>query len=43
MYELPIIVSRKLTEPQPLQTARSACDELQRDLAPMGQFAGYVV
>ena len=43
MCELPIIVSRKLTEPQPLQMARSACDELQRDLASIGQFAGYVV
>ena len=41
--ELPIIVSRTLAQPQPLAAARAACDPLQRDLAAIGQFAGYVV
>lgn len=43
MFELPIIAVRPLATPQPLTAARSACDELQRDLAAIGQFAGYVV
>src|SRR5262245_53308850 len=42
-HELPIIACRKLAEPVPLAAARAACDALQRDLAPRGQFAGYVV
>ena len=42
-HELPIIACRKLAEPVPLSAARAACDALQRDLAPRGQFAGYVV
>ncbi len=41
--ELPIIVSRQLQQPLPLAAARAACDALQRDLADVGQFAGYVV
>jgi hypothetical protein len=41
--ELPIIAVRPLAEPVPIDQARAACDELQRDLAPHGQFAGYVV
>jgi hypothetical protein len=41
--ELPIIVSRQLQQPLPLAAARAACDALQRDLAEVGQFAGYVV
>lgn len=43
MFELPIIVGRKLAEPQSISNARSACDALQRDIAAIGQFAGYVV
>jgi hypothetical protein len=41
--ELPVIACRKLPQPLPLVEARAACDTLQRDLAPMRQFAGYVV
>jgi hypothetical protein len=39
----PIIAVRRLTSPLPLDQARAACDLLQRDLAPIGQFAGYIV
>jgi hypothetical protein len=39
----PIIAVRHLISPLPLDQARAACDVLQRDLAPIGQFAGYVV
>lgn len=39
----PIIAYRPLAAPTDLQTARAACDELQRELAPFGDFAGYVV
>jgi hypothetical protein len=41
--ELPVIVARPLGSPRPLAEARAACDALQRDLAEIGQFAGYVV
>jgi hypothetical protein len=41
--DLPILVSRPLDSPLPLDQARAACDALQRDLAPLGQFAGYIV
>lgn len=40
---LPIIVASPLAAPQPLADARAACDALQRDLADIGQFAGYIV
>jgi hypothetical protein len=40
---LPIIAVRPLPSSLPLDQARSACDQLQRDLAPIGQFAGYIV
>lgn len=39
----PVIVSRSLAAPVDLREARAACDKLQRDLAPIGQFAGYIV
>jgi hypothetical protein len=39
----PILVSRPLEQPLELQLARLKCDVLQRDLAPIGQFAGYIV
>ncbi len=39
----PIVATRYLDRPLDLAEARAACDVLQRDLAPLGQFAGYVV
>lgn len=42
-YKLPIIAVRKLATPLAIGDARAACDDLQRDLASIGQFAGYVV
>ena len=39
---LPIIVERRYLGDS-LAAARAACDELQAELAPLGQFAGYVV
>jgi hypothetical protein len=41
--ELPIVAVRRLDQKLPLADARAACDALQRDLAGIGQFAGYVV
>ena len=41
--DLPVLVSRPLPTPLPIDQARAACDALQRDLAPLGQFAGYIV
>ena len=41
--DLPVVAVRRLIKPLPLDAARAACDALQRDLAPIGQFAGYVV
>jgi len=41
--EIPIFAARYLQPPVDLAAARAACDTLQRDLAPLGQFAGYVV
>jgi hypothetical protein len=40
---LPILAQRRLPEPQSLNAARAACDRLQADLAPLGDFAGYLV
>lgn len=42
---IPVIVWRSLDyrRPRQLQAARAACDELQADLAPLGDFAGYFV
>jgi hypothetical protein len=39
----PIVAVRRLPAARTITEARAACDELQRDLAPIGQFAGYVV
>ena len=39
----PIVAVRRLASPLPVDQARAACDVLQRDLAAIGQFAGYVV
>jgi len=42
--EMPVIAARFLVDtPLDIATARTACDHLQRDLAPIGQFAGYIV
>jgi hypothetical protein len=43
LAEVPVVAVRPLVTPLPLGTARAACDKLQRDLAPNGQYAGYVV
>ncbi len=40
---IPVVAERRFTAPLPLAEARAACDTLQRNLAPLGQFAGYVV
>jgi hypothetical protein len=40
---LPIIAGRPLKQPTSLAAARQAVDHLQRDLAPIGDFAGYLV
>lgn len=39
----PVIAFRPLPEPWNASAARAQCDRLQRDLAPYGQFAGYIV
>ena len=41
--DLPLIAIRKLNSPLSIAEARAACDALQRELAPIGQFAGYIV
>src|SRR5262249_42557175 len=43
LAELPMLVAHPLFRPMPIDEARAACDALQRDLAPVGQFAGYIV
>lgn len=40
---LPVVVQRKLSRPVAPEQARAACDALQRDLAPLGPLAGFVV
>ncbi len=40
---LPIVAERGLNEVVPVAAARAACDHLQRDLAPDGDYAGYLV
>ncbi|MBW8884062.1 MAG: hypothetical protein JF612_04635 [Planctomycetia bacterium] len=39
---LSVVAVRRLQSPLPIDQARAACDKLQRDLAEIGQFAGYV-
>jgi hypothetical protein len=39
----PVIAMRPLEHQLSVADARAACDQLQRDLAPFGQYAGYVV
>ena len=40
---LPVLAYDPRAEDKAIQDARSACDALQRDLAPVGEFAGYIV
>jgi hypothetical protein len=40
---VPLVATRSATAAGSLAEARAACDALQRDLAPSGDFAGYVV
>ena len=42
-FNVPLAAMRKITERRSLVDARLTCDELQRDLALVGDFAGYVV
>jgi hypothetical protein len=42
-FDAPIIAARYHRLRVDVAAARAACDALQRDLAPLGQFAGYVV
>lgn len=38
----PVVALRRLDGRAAVQQARAACDDLQRDLAPLGDWAGYV-
>jgi hypothetical protein len=40
---LPMIIHRPAGALESVAAGRAACDRLQRDLAPIGQFAGYIV
>ena len=40
---LPVVAVRQHAAPAPVPELRQGCDHLQRDLAPIGQFAGYIV
>lgn len=40
---VPLVVDRSIGPNQSVEQARAACDKLQADLAPIGQFAGYIV
>jgi hypothetical protein len=42
-YPGPVLCLRQSETPINIVAARAACDALQRDLAPFGQFAGYIV
>jgi len=42
-WPLPVVAERRLKGDYTLIEARRECDHLQRDLAPFGDFAGYVV
>jgi hypothetical protein len=42
-FPRPSLVVRRLPAQTDIPTARSACDRLQSELAPLGDFAGYVV
>jgi hypothetical protein len=40
---LPIVVQRRLNETGSVAEARNECDRIQRDLAPAGDYAGYLI
>lgn len=40
---LPIVAERRLNETKSVAESRAACDRLQRELAPGGDYAGYLV
>lgn len=40
---IPVVAVRRLAAPLPIDVARTECDRLQRDLAPYGNLAGYIV
>lgn len=40
---VPVVFFRPLVRQEAVESARAACDRLQRDLAPFGQYAGYIV
>jgi len=40
---LPIVAQRRLNKSESVAEARQACDRLQRDLAPAGNYAGYFI
>ena len=42
-YNIPIVAVRSVNEFSSIQQSRIGCDTLQADLAPIGDFAGYVV
>jgi hypothetical protein len=42
-WPVPTIARRPLAVPAKLDAARQACDQLQRDLAPWADLAGYLV
>ncbi len=42
-FDRPIVAVRRLSQPAKIEEQRAACDALQRDLAPFGDFAGYIV
>ncbi len=42
-FRLPALACRPLATATSIAEARAACDALQRDLAPHGDFAGYIV
>ena len=41
--QLPVFVRRRLSSAADIRVARSACDRLQYDMVPNGDFAGYLV
>jgi len=40
---LPIVAQRRLNETDSVAEARNECDRIQRDLAPAGDYAGYLI
>jgi hypothetical protein len=42
-WNVPVVAIRRLPKPRGIADSRAACDRLQFDLAPTGDFAGYFV